>query len=45
MVSSYLKFTNDAVIVVVVFRRLGLSTMKWEGCNEVVEAFELWNLL
>lgn len=44
-VSSHLKFTDGAVIVFVVFRRLGLSTMKWEGCNEVVEAFELWNLL
>lgn len=43
--SSYLKFTDDAVIVFVVFRRLGLSTTKWKGCNEVVEAFEFWNLL
>lgn len=44
-VSSYLKFTDDAVIFFIVFRRLRLSTTKWKGCNEVVEAFELWNLL
>lgn len=45
LLSLHLKFTDGAVIIFVIFWRLGLPTMKRKRCNKVVKSFELWDLL